>query len=283
MNRNNVSITIFTPTYNRAHLLPRLYESLMRLTNGDFEWIIVDDGSLDDTQNIVQGFMENTSFPIFYFKKENAGKHTAINEGVMKANGELFFIVDSDDFIPSDSLDKIIHYYKKIQFVHDIAGVSGKRQILNKDSLNYHFQQKEFICSALDFRYNYNYTGDMAEVYKTEVLRKYLFPIFEGEKFVTESLVWFRIAQKYKLLYFDEFIYNCEYQEGGLTENYRKLIESNPKGSLLYYKELLGYSIPEEEKKKIAKIYYRLARKHKIGYLQILKDIGILNVIKSFI
>ena len=283
MNRNNVSITIFTPTYNRAHLLPRLYESLMRLTNGDFEWIIVDDGSLDDTQNIVQGFMENTSFPIFYFKKENAGKHTAINEGVMKANGELFFIVDSDDFIPSDSLDKIIHYYKKIKGIDEVSGVVGRKKVLNVDAFNYHFQQKEFICSALDFRYNYNYTGDMAEVYKTEVLRKYLFPIFEGEKFVTESLVWFRIAQKYKLLYFDEFIYNCEYQEGGLTENYRKLIESNPKGSLLYYKELLGYSIPEEEKKKIAKIYYRLARKHKIGYLQILKDIGILNVIKSFI
>lgn len=283
MNRNNVSITIFTPTYNRAHLLPRLYESLILLENCDFEWVIVDDGSIDSTEQVVNEFIKKAFFPIFYFKKENEGKHTAINEGVMKANGELFFIVDSDDFLPSDSLDKITHYYKKIEGEDEIAGVVGKRKIINNNAVNYNFKQKEFICSAFDFRYNYNYTGDMAEVYRTDVLRKFLFPVFEGEKFVTESVVWFRIAKKYRLLYFDEFIYNCEYQEDGLTDNYRKLIENNPKGSLLYYRELLTYSIPESEKRKIARIYYRLARKHKIGYWRILKEIGVKNFVKQFI
>lgn len=283
MKEEEVLITIFTPTYNRAHLLSRLFESLMKLTTRDFEWIIVDDGSTDNTEELVKGFLIKATFTILYFKKKNEGKHAAINQGVNHANGELFFIVDSDDFLPKDSLERIQYHYAKSKHNLNLAGVAGKRRVMSNDKLNCCFHHKEFLSSALDFRYLYNYKGDMAEVYKTQVLREYPFPIFEGEKFVTESLVWFRIAQKYKLLYFDEFIYNCEYQEDGLTDNYRKLIENNPKGSLLYYRELLTYSIPESEKRKIARIYYRLARKHKIGYWRILKEIGVKNFVKQFI
>lgn len=283
MKEEEVLITIFTPTYNRAHLLSRLFESLMKLNTRDFEWIIVDDGSTDNTEELVKGFLIKATFTILYFKKKNEGKHAAINQGVNHANGELFFIVDSDDFLPKDSLERIQYHYAKSKHNLNLAGVAGKKRVMSNDKLNCCFHHKEFLSSALDFRYLYNYKGDMAEVYKTQVLREYPFPIFDGEKFVTESVVWFRISMKYKIHYFDEFIYDCEYQEGGLTDNYRKLIENNPKGSLLYFKELLNYKIPNSEKNKISKMYYRLARKHNLTYLHIIKEIGVVNILRNFI
>jgi glycosyltransferase involved in cell wall biosynthesis len=118
-------ITVFTPTYNRAKLLKRLYDSLCVQTFTDIEWLIIDDGSVDNTEKIVNGFIAENKIGIRYIKQRNGGKHRAINHGVREAKGELFFIVDSDDWLPEDSLETINKYYQGIKDDKSFAGISG--------------------------------------------------------------------------------------------------------------------------------------------------------------
>ncbi len=270
-------ITVFTPTYNRSHLLERLYKSLEKVGYDNFEWLIVDDGSNDSTKEIIEQFQLNANFKIRYFYKENGGKHTAINEGVRIAYGELFFIVDSDDQLPEDSLIKIASYYEEIKDSEDVAGIAGKRFFLNNEMINESLHQKKFKMSTFDFRHQLRCTQDMAEVYKTSVLLKYPFPEFCGEKFMTESIVWNRISENYQLLYIDEYIYLGEYQENGLTNNYRKLVEKDPKGSLLYYKELLSLQLSIEDRKNYAKRLNSIAKMNGYSKFEVLKMIGFRN------
>lgn len=120
-------ITVFTPTYNRGNLLRCVYESLQKQTYKDFEWVIVDDGSTDETERIVTELKNEAKFPIIYKKKKNEGKHIAINEGCCLARGEWFFIVDSDDYLTDDALDAVNYYSNKIRDKSDFAGVVGLR------------------------------------------------------------------------------------------------------------------------------------------------------------
>src|SRR5690606_37404069 len=169
-------ITIFTPTYNRAHLLNRLFESIKNLSYENFEWLIVDDGSTDETEKLINRFREKSKFKIIYVKQENQGKYMAINNGVKLANKELFFIVDSDDWLPNDSLNRIDEYYKKIKSNEGFAGVAGLKKVMNKNAESISLHENEFITNSLDFRFTYNYSGDVAEVYRTSVLKDYPFP-----------------------------------------------------------------------------------------------------------
>ena len=118
-----MQITVFTPTYNRAHLLPRLYKSLCAQTCKDFEWVIVDDGSVDDTKSIIDGFINDNSITIRYFCQENGGKHRAINRGVKEAKGNLFFIADSDDTLPEKSIETVLNQYEKAKNLTPLGGV----------------------------------------------------------------------------------------------------------------------------------------------------------------
>lgn len=267
-------ITIFTPTYNREKLLIRLYNSLLCLKYPFFEWIVVDDGSTDETQQLIQGFVNEGKIEIQYHKQNNAGKHIAINKGVELANGKLFFIVDSDDYLPEDSLNIVIEKYKKVRDNKNIAGVVGKRKIINKEIKNIQLHQSEVISNFFDFRYKYNYSGDMAEIIKLDVLKKYKFPENTSEKFCTEALIWNRISKNYQVLFFDEFIYNCEYQEGGLTSKYWQLLLNNPKNSLLYFKELLTHPLNQNQKKQIIKAFNNISKYNGYSSLYVLKELG---------
>lgn len=280
---HNAFITIFTPTYNRLKLLYRLYDSILNINYDNFEWLIVDDGSTDGTKAFFDTIAKDSRFSIRYIRQENGGKHTAINRGVEEAEGELFFIIDSDDFLPQDSLVNINNYYAKIRDNTKIAGIVGRKKIINNDNFpTYAFENHEFVCSAFDFKYKLNYVGDMAEVIRTDILRKYPFPVFENENFVTESLVWFRISEKYDFLYFDKSIYYCEYQEDGLTDNYWRLLKKNPKGSLLYYQELLKNDITKEQKFNILKTIKSIAFSNGYGFFGLFRILGIYNFFLCF-
>lgn len=228
-------ITVFTPCYNRAHTIERLYHSLVLQTNKNFEWIIVDDGSTDNTEQIVNVFIkESNDFPICYFKKENGGKHTAINFGVQKANGEAFFIVDSDDWLPKNAIDRIIYYFDQIKNKKDFAGICGNKMLPTKEIIGKTFDGEVLDITALE-RKKFNIIGDKAEVFKTEILKKFPFPVFENERFLSEGIVWNRIAfDGYKLRFFNENIYYGEYLNDGLTKNLRKMYRENPVGYLTY-------------------------------------------------
>ena len=251
-------ITVFTPTYNRAHLLPRLYESLGKQTFKDFEWVIVDDGSVDETRNVVSEFeSDNEKFLIRYYNQENGGKHRAINRGVKEAKGELFFIADSDDWLPENALEMVVAAYEKVKDDKNIAGIVGL-DCYDNGSITGSGLPKDIIdCNAIEIRLKYQVTGDLKEVFRTSVLREFPFPEIDGERFCPEQLVWFRVAQKYKLRYLNKPIYIAEYQEQGITSSITKVRMKSPIASMMTYVELNGYDIPFSSKIKAAINYWR--------------------------
>ena len=256
-------ISILTPTYNRGKLLLPLYDSLKNLTFKDFEWLIVDDGSEDDTEQYALSWIahniQNAEFPIRYIKKSNGGKHTAINRGVREANGELILILDSDDTLPSDSLATIAQYYEQCKGYKDCAGVCGLMAHHDGQLIGTGFPKDPMYESALLFRYaeKGNVTGDLLEVYKTSVMREFPFPEIENEKFCPESLVWNRIANKYKLFCFNKVIYYRDYLEGGLTSKIVKIRMKSPIASTMTYAEMLDYNISLKWKIRSAINYWR--------------------------
>lgn len=257
-------ITIFTPTYNRAHLLPRIYVSLCGLLSkaeSEFEWLLVDDGSTDNTREVVVDIKSKhkSPFPIRYIYKSNGGKHTAVNVGVQEAKGELFFILDSDDYLPSDALKIVAEEYTKVREDASIGGVAGLDRYADGRTVGNGLPCDSIDCNAMDIRYKHHVTGDMKEVYRTEVLKEFPFPEIEGERFCPEQLVWFRIAQKYKLHYFNKPIYIAEYQEGGITAGITRARMNSPIASMMCYAELNGYDVPFKQKIKAAINYWRFA------------------------
>ena len=256
-------ISILTPTYNRGKLLLPLYESLKNLTFEDFEWLIVDDGSEDDTEQYALSWIahniQNAEFPIRYIKKSNGGKHTAINRGVREASGELILILDSDDTLPADSLATIAQYYEQCKGYKDCAGVCGLMAHHDGQLIGSGFPKEPMYESALQFRYaeKGNVTGDLLEVYKTSVMREFPFPEIENEKFCPESLVWNRIANKYKLFCFNKVIYYRDYLDGGLTSKIVRIRMNSPIASTMTYAEMLDYNISLKWKIRSAINYWR--------------------------
>lgn len=251
-------ITVFTPTYNRAHLLPRLYESLNAQTFQDFEWIIVDDGSTDNTEEVAKSFFTSLGgMEGGFIRQPNGGKHRAINRGVQEAQGELFFIADSDDYLPDDSLAKVAEKYEKIKGDNSIGGICGLDMTPKGDVIGSGLPSDEIICSSLELRVKHHVTGDLKEVFLTHVMREFPFPEYDGERFCPEVLVWNRIAQKYKLLFFNEPIYIAEYQPEGITAGIVRARMNSPVAAATTYQELNSYNIPFKEKVKAAINYWR--------------------------
>lgn len=226
-------ITVFTPAYNRAHLLPRLYESLCKQTFKDFEWLIVDDGSTDNTKSLSLSLSsrEGTDFPIRYFYQENGGKPSAFNNGIGRAKGELFFIVDSDDYITPDALETIHNDWEMVKD-KGLCGISYLKGYINKGVIGNEHPQDGFIGDFVDVRIKQNTGGDKAEVWVTKLLNQYRYPIFPGEKFIGESYIWYQLTEKYKMLFRNKLIYLAEYLEGGLSQSGRAMRIKYPLGAI---------------------------------------------------
>lgn len=213
-------ITILTPTYNRAYILHKAYESLVRQTSHDFEWIIIDDGSNDNTEELVLSWVaEQHQFPIIFSKQENGGKHRAVNNGVKLAKSDYVLILDSDDYLTNDAVQKIHQWISQTAHIEDICGVVGFRGFEDGKPLGNALDNEYIDITSLE-RIKYKITADKAEVYKTKILKEFPFPEFEGENFIRESSSWDRIASAgYKLRYYSDVIYICEYINDGLTKN----------------------------------------------------------------
>lgn len=236
-------ITIFTPVYNRAYIINALYQSLCKQTSVEFEWLIIDDGSTDNIKEVVQQFIGEAKIDIRFFSQPNGGKHRAINRGVSLARGDLFFIVDSDDYLEDFAVERITFYAASINKEY-IGGVCFQRKYYNTGKIiGKPFPKQTLLSDSLMMTYKYGITGDRAEIFKTDILSKYPFPEIEGENFVPEALIWNRLSLKYKLLFIDEGIYLCEYLNDGLSYNFKKNLRCNPTGFRLYYRELLGYNV----------------------------------------
>lgn len=234
--------TVFTPTFNRAHTLSRVYECLKRQTFRDFEWLIVDDGSTDGTYELVEYWKKEALFPIRYFYQQNSGKHVAINRGVALAEGEFFLIVDSDDWLLSDALEKLKCYWDKIpeRLKPKVAGVIGLDQDPGGTLIGTPYPADVLVSDNIEIYYNLGVKGDKSGFYRTAVLREFPFPVFEGEKFVTEATVWNRIAMRYKCVYVNAFVAVRDYQPGGLSNRAWQHSMKAPKGMRLYFWEILA-------------------------------------------
>jgi len=244
-----MSITVFTPTYNRAVLLKKLYTSLINQTCKDFEWLIIDDGSSDNTKEVIGSFKKNCDFNINYVIKQNGGKHTAMNEAFKLAKGKYFVCVDSDDYLLPNAIEQILFLGKKVDNT-DLAGFVGmcqdtEGQILGKPPTKFVYSD------TIDIRDKFNIQGE-PEIYKTSILRDVAFPIFDNEKFITEAFLFDNITQKQKLMYTNVVLMVKDFQPGGLTANEPKIRINNPIGTLSYYRQ--RYELSKTLKAKIKAI-----------------------------
>ena len=224
------TITILTPTYNRRNTLPALYESLLKQTKKDFLWMVVDDGSGDGTGELLQGWAEASEFPIQYVYQDNGGKHTALNQGIKTARSELLFIVDSDDTLPENAVEIILRYHAKYAGTEGLCGYSFLRCYPDGRVNEGYYPKDEQIDTYVNARINAGMGGDKAEVFYTKVLRRFPFPVYEGEKYVPEDLVCVQMSGPYRMVHINRCVYISEYLEGGLTRSGRRMKIRSPRG-----------------------------------------------------
>ncbi len=252
-------ITVFTPTYNRAYIIEKLYRSLQRQTFRDFEWLIVDDGSSDNTEEVIAAWQaEENDFPIRYYKKENGGKCKAINYGVDRAEGELFFNVDSDDYLLDDALEKVDAWEKSLPGDKKYCGVVGNLGTSPTETPNKPWPEPYRDASLLE-RYEgvsaHRIDGERAWVFYTAIQRQYKYPEFAGENFITPAVTWNRMAHDgYLVRMWDDIIWVYEYQSDGITANVGKNFIRCPQGHGLWLREKATFT--GESLKNRLKMYY---------------------------
>ena len=226
---NSPSISIITPTYNRGLLLKRCYDSLNTQTSKDFEWIIVDDGSEDNTEEIVSTF--EADYCIKYIKKKNGGKHTALNASHPYIRGKYVVILDSDDYFVPDAVEIIIKEWDDFKNIEAIGIVT----FLKGQSVGKPFCYGKYERIPVDIMPSDRViiqTCDCCEVIKASLFKKYPFPEFRGERFISESVLWNKVGFTHKCVYINEVIYLADYLESGLTKSGRKFRIQNPKGGM---------------------------------------------------
>ncbi|WP_323913981.1 glycosyltransferase family 2 protein [Aeromonas veronii] len=225
-----------TPTYNRAYVLPRLYDSLCQQTRQDFEWLVIDDGSTDGTAELIFDYRVKSDFSINYYYKENGGKHRAINEGVVHATGDWIIIVDSDDLLTGDAVAKLYDVMNHIG--SEFVGMCFRRTTLSGHIIGISDPAWSKSIVMQPIMAGHVLKGDLAYVFRTNVMRECPFPEFPGEKFVPELYIWNKIADIGKIVFYvDQVIYLCEYLPDGYTSNFKKNLRSNPCGFGLFYRD----------------------------------------------
>lgn len=233
-------LTIFTPAYNRAGTLPRLFESLARQSEIDFEWLVVDDGSTDDTHSVVATCVGEAPFPVRYLYQPNGGKHAAINAGVRAARGELFWTVDSDDWLAGDVVARMLRIWDDATQGGrtDIAALTGLCSTADGTVIGDEFPEDLMESNSLEISLVHRVSGDKSGWTRTDVMKKFPFP--EGEhNFIPEGIVWNAIALRYRTIYVNEVVLTVDYQDDGFS---RGGMQVSPVGMALYHESLLNHA-----------------------------------------
>lgn len=222
-------LSIVTPTYNRAELLPRCFESLCRQTDKDFEWVIVDDGSTDNTQDVVKSF--SADFPIVRKVKENGGKHTALNRSHGYLNGKYVVILDSDDYLTDTAVEQIKAAWAQYEDNSEIGIVTLLKGRSEEDP-SCKAPDEHTPVDIMRYKRISIHSSDCCEVIRKELFQKYPFPVFPGERFVSEGALWNRVSFTHKCVYVNRVVYIADYLEGGLTKSGRAMRIRNPYGGM---------------------------------------------------
>ncbi|WP_195454813.1 glycosyltransferase family A protein [Turicibacter sanguinis] len=222
-------ITIFTPTYNRLELLKKLAESLEIQTNKNFNWLIIDDGSEDNTEDWINNYMKESNFEIHYIKQKNQGKHVAFNKAIESCNTEFLINVDSDDFLDENAIQIIYQMITSLD-EKDIGCICGKK-IGNNHDVKLWKSLNGLSVNILDMKEKYGIV-ETTIIFKMKYLSKYRFQVFyddngRQERFAPEGLLYAQLINEGYFKIFDKCFYFAEYQKDGLTNNIFKTLWCN--------------------------------------------------------
>lgn len=228
-------LTIFTPAYNRAYTINKCYESLKRQSCKDFEWLVIDDGSSDNTRELIEEWMkETTDFKIRYIYQENQGMHGAHNIAYENITTELNVCIDSDDYMPDNAVEKIKEVWKNVRNNKKISGIIALDADENGKVIGDRLPEDIKTDTLFDLSYNKGIVGDKKLVYRSELTKKYPYPLYEGEKYVGLAYKYYKLDQEYELLLMNEVLCIVEYMEDGSSLNMFKQYMNNPKGFAFY-------------------------------------------------
>lgn len=244
---STIKLTIFTPAYNRAHTLLRTYESLLQQDCKEFIWLIIDDGSTDNTAELVKSWQsKENGFEIRYIYKENGGMHTAHNTAYENIDTELNTCIDSDDKLAPGAVRMILDKWERV-WDQGYAGIIGLDADFDNNVIGKGFPEGMTETTVIGY-YSAGGSGDKKLVYRTDIINQYpAYPVFEGEKYVALSYKYRLIDQKYKMAVLDEVLCNVEYQPDGSSGTMWKQYLRNPKGFAFWRKVCMQY--PESKKR----------------------------------
>lgn len=268
------TITVVTPTYNRANELEKAFNSLKEQTEKDFEWLVIDDGSTDNTEDVIKNFKKETNFDISYYKQDNQGKHIALNIAFKKVKTELLMILDSDDCLTRTAIEEILLIHNKYKDDDKVVAYVFQKGKLNAptERITQVFKKEEFIDNYNTYIINKEIKGDKEEVFKTKILKNYSYPQYLGEKFVGEGVLWSKISHNYDMVFCNKIIYLCEYLDGGLTKSGRSFRMKNPQGGKYHAEEYLDKRYKNKIRIKNAILYLVYSKALKENYFKILKN-----------
>lgn len=224
------AITVFTPAYNRAHTLPRTYESLLMQDCKDFVWLIVDDGSSDNTAELVRSWQEKENgFEIRYIYKENGGMHTAHNTAYEHIDTELNVCIDSDDCLAPGAVVKILRKWEQVKD-RGYAGLIALDADMDGNIIGSGFPEGLTETTLMDY-YAAGGSGDKKLIYRTDVIKQYPpYPVFEGERYVCISSLYTLVDQDYLLAVLPEVVCNVDYQPDGHSTSMFREYRRSPRG-----------------------------------------------------
>ena len=234
-----MKISVLTPTYNREKLLKNLYNSLVaNLDYGvEIEWLIMDDGSKDNTKQVVENFEKKENLEIKYFYQENQGNMVAINKLTNKATGNLIVDCDSDDYFTNDAFKIVKKAFEENKDKKEIYGICFLKYDEKGNNMGNNFKNK--VTTMFDLYFKEGETGEKALVFYSDIRKKYKHELENNERFVTEARMYHKIDEKYKMICVNRPIMICEYQEQGYSKNITKEFKENPYGYYKYFEEIL--------------------------------------------
>lgn len=236
-----MKLSILTPTYNRAKLLKKLYESIKQnlIPSMEVEWLIMDDGSTDETEQYVNGFIEEKAFIVRYFKQENQGKMVALNELVKKAEGERIIECDSDDYFKKGAFQVIENTASTMD--EDIYACAYLKYDQNECNMGHLFAKKRTTMFELYFKEAED--GEKALVFNSNIRKQYCYELENKERFITEARMYHKMDKDYQIKCINEPILICEYQEEGYSKNIQEIFKKNPYGYYEYFKEMFEMNL----------------------------------------
>ena len=223
------TLTIFTPAYNRAYTLHKCYESLKRQTNKNFKWMIIDDGSTDNTVDLVAKWKEKSDFEIIYIYKQNGGMHTAHNTAYQNIDTELNVCIDSDDYLTDDAVEIIVSEWEKVKS-EKLAGLGALNVFESGEIIGSKFPENIKLSKYFDIYNKYGVVGDKKFIYRTELIKKFPYPEYEGEKYVGLDYKYKKLDEEYELALINKVVCVVEYMEDGSSKNMLKQYRNNPRG-----------------------------------------------------